>query len=164
MAAVALNLGAIMSCALSGLMVTYLGRRASFFLSFFGALVCSLGMFLTTKAFGGALIAWSFAVGFFAVSVFALLFIYVPELFETKIRATAMGFCVQAGRIVAAMAALTSGQLIGLFGGSYAMAGATVALFYVVGMVASLFVRIPTEDLLHAYPAQEPATDFMTSP
>lgn len=149
MAAIAQNLGAICSCALAGSMVTYLGRRGAFSLGFLGSLVCCLGLFLTTNTFGPPFIAWCFAIGFFSVLVFAVLFIYVPELFETKIRATGMGFSIQVGRVVAAAAALTGGQLISMFGGSYAAAGATVALFYVVGIVASMFVRTPTEDLLH---------------
>ena len=78
------------------------------------------------------------------------MFIYVPEIFETKLRATAVGFCIQFGRVAAAAAAITGGQLIGIFGGSYAMAGATVSLFYLVGIFASLFVKTPTEDLLHS--------------
>jgi MFS family permease len=107
-------------------------------------------MFLTTKTFGMPLIGWCFAVGFFAVLIFSLLFIFVPESYDTKLRATAMGFCIQVGRLVAAVAALTGGQLISAFGGSYATAGAMIALFYVVGIVASMFVKTPTEDLLHA--------------
>jgi MFS family permease len=157
LAAIALNLGAIFSCALSGLAITRLGRRASFSLCYIGALISCVAMFLTTKAFGPALVAWAFAVGFFAVMIFGFLFICVPERYDTNLRATAMGFCVQIGRLVAAVAALTSGQLIGLFGGSYAMAGATVALFYIVGIIASQFVTAPKEDLLHAT-VQEPAT------
>lgn len=149
LAAVCLNIGAIVSAAMSGLIVTFFGRRTSFCLSFLGALVSCLGMFLTTKVFGVQLLAWSFFVGFFAVLVFALLFIYVPESFETKLRATAVGFGIQTGRLVAAIAALAGGQLIGLFGGSYALAGSTITLFYLVGIVAALFVKEPTKDLLH---------------
>jgi MFS family permease len=147
--AIAQNVGAIMSCLLTGLLVSKLGRRASFCLSFLGALTCCLGMFLTTKAYSDTLLIWAYFVGFFATLVFALLFIYVPEIYETKLRATALGFCIQSGRIIAAVAAITGGQLIGIFGGSYAMAGAVVSLFYLVGIFASLFVKTPTEDLLH---------------
>jgi MFS family permease len=164
-AAFALNIGAICSAFLAGSMVIYLGRRASFAIGYMGALICCLGMFLTTKTFGMPLVAWCFAVGFFAVVIFTLLFIFVPESFETKLRATAMGFCIQVGRLVAALAALTGGQLISLFGGSYAMAGATVALFYVVGIVASAFVKPPKEDLLHMQPEYEAeAASVRTSP
>jgi len=168
--AIALNIGAIISCLLTGALVTRFGRRASFCGSFFGALVCCLGMFLTTKAFSTTLLVWAFCVGFFATLVFALLFIYVPEIYETKLRATAFGFCVQFGRVAAAVGAITGGQLIGIFGGSYATAASVVSLFYLVGIFASLFVKTPTEDLLHgnsdlfAQPLVETSTPQMIAP
>lgn len=149
MAAIALNIGAIASAFLTGTFVIALGRRATFAMFYIGALVCCLGMFCTTKTFGMPLIAWCFAVGFFAVGVFSALFIYVPESFATKLRATAVGCCVQAGRLAAAVAALTGGQLISMFNGSYAMAGAAVSLFFLVGIVASMFVKAPSQDLLN---------------
>jgi MFS family permease len=149
MAAIALNIGAIASAFLTGTFVIALGRRATFAIFYIGALVGCLGMFCTTKTFGMPLIAWCFAVGFFAVGVFSVLFIYVPESFATKLRATAMGCCIQAGRLAAAVAALTGGQLISMFNGSYAIAGAAVSLFFLVGIVASMFVKAPSQDLLN---------------
>jgi MFS family permease len=155
MAAIALNLGAIVSAFLTGAFVIGLGRRATFAMYYVGALACCLGMFLSTKSFGMPLVAWCFAVGFFAVGIFTTLFIFVPESYETKLRATAMGFCIQVGRLAAAAAALTGGQLIAMFGGSYAMAGAAVSLFYLVGIVASMFAKEPGQDLLHSEPVSK---------
>ncbi len=162
--AIALNIGGIASCLLAGLFVVTIGRRASFCLGFSGALISCLGLFLTTKAYSSTILAWVFCVGFFASLVFALMFIYVPEIYETKLRATAFGFSVQSGRIVAALAAITGGQLIGFFGGSYAAAGAVVSLFYLVGIFASLFVKTPTADLLHGISrtAPEPAESSLS--
>ncbi len=137
-AAIALNLGAILSAAVTGLIVDRIGRAGAFRLSFAGALASTTCMFLTVKAFGTALLAFVFAAGFFGVMPFVVLFIYVPELFEARIRGTAFGFSVQIGRIFAACAAIAGGHLIGMFGGSYALAGAAVALFYAVGILASL--------------------------
>jgi len=154
--AIVLNIGGITSSLLAGILVARFGRRASFFASFLGSLICCLGMFLNTKAYSNILLVWVFCVGFFATLVFSMLFIYVPEIYETKLRATAVGFCIQFGRVAAAIAAITGGQLIALFGGSYALAGATVALFSLVGIFASLFVRKPTEDLLHGVGASAP--------
>ena len=79
--AIALNIGAIVSCLLAGVFVNKLGRRLSFCLTFLGGLACCLGTFLTTKAFSSTLFIWAFCVGFFAVLPFALLFIYVPEIY-----------------------------------------------------------------------------------
>ncbi len=62
--AIVLNIGAIVSCLLTGLLVTKFGRRASFCISFLGALVCCIGMFFTTKAFTSTLLVWAFFIGF----------------------------------------------------------------------------------------------------
>jgi MFS family permease len=97
-------------------------------------------MFLTTKTFGPALLAWSFVAGFFVIAPYTYLFIYVPELFDTRLRATAFGLSIQFGRVFAGLAAILGGQLIGLFGGSYATAGACVSLFFLIGIVASFFL------------------------
>jgi hypothetical protein len=96
-------------------------------------------MFLTTKAFGPALLIYTFFAGCFVFAPFAYLFIYVPELFETRLRATAFAFCIQSGRLLCAAACLASGFLIaGPFHGSYALAGATMALVYILGLVITL--------------------------
>ncbi len=69
-----------------------------------------------------------------------MLFIYVPELFDTSMRATGFGFSYNSGRVFAAIAIVFGGQLIGMFGGSYALAGATVASVYLIGVLASFFM------------------------
>ncbi len=134
------DLGAILAAATGGIFVLWLGRRNAFRMAFTGALVSCIAMFLTVKAFGTGLFAWAFVVGFFVLAPYTYLFIYVPELFDTRLRATAFGFSIQLGRIFAGIAALIGGQLIGLFGGSYARACACVSLVYIVGLVATFFM------------------------
>jgi MFS family permease len=107
---------------------------------FGAAFLCTIGMFLTTKSYGPGLLAWSLIVGFFANMQFAALAIYIPEIFSTRILASAMGFCFGAGRVFAAMIALCGGQLIIMYGGSYAMASATLACIYIVGLIAAFFL------------------------
>jgi hypothetical protein len=65
---------------------------------------------------------------------------YAPELFNTHIRGTAVGFSVQSGRLIGALFALIGGQLIAVFGGSYPLAGSCVSLFYLVGIFATFFM------------------------
>jgi hypothetical protein len=76
----------------------------------------------------------------FATAPYTYLFIYVPELFNTHIRATAFSISIQAGRIFAGVLAITGGQLISKFSGSYAHAGACVSLVYVIGWIVSFFL------------------------
>lgn len=116
--------------------------------------ICCIAMFLTAKSYGIGLLCWAFAVGFFTEAPFVPLFIYLPELFPTEIRVTAFGISVQLGRFFAAAAAILAGQLIALFGGSYPMAGACVALVYIAGMCASLVLPQTKGEVLAI---QEPA-------
>lgn len=136
-----MNVGGIIGAVCAGTLVSYLDRKKSFLLVFTGGLISSLGMFLTVKSFGAALLAWTFAVGLFANLPFALLLIYLPEIFDTHLRGAAVGFTYNTGRILGAAAVLTSGQLIALFGGSYAAAGACCASLYIIGIIASLFIK-----------------------
>jgi len=141
-AAISQSLGNILGCATAGLLILSIGRKSAFRLAFAGALIVCPLMFLTTKTFGAPLLAWAFLAGYFVMAPFAYLFIYVPELFETRLRATAFAFVIQTGRILTGLACLLSGQLVGIFGGSYAMAGAAVASFYVLALIATLFMPV----------------------
>jgi hypothetical protein len=60
--------------------------------------------------------------------------LYFPELFPTRVRATGQGLCFNFGRLFAAIGALTQGQLVSIYDGSYAKAGSAVTLIYLVGM------------------------------
>lgn len=55
-------------------------------------------------------------------------------LFPTRVRATGQGLCFNAGRIVAAAGALTSGQLVAHYGG-YPQMGSVITLVYLGGFV-----------------------------
>jgi MFS transporter, SHS family, sialic acid transporter len=56
-------------------------------------------------------------------------------LFPTKVRATGQGFSYNFGRILAAVGALQTGNLLTLFGNDYAKACSIAAGVYVVGLV-----------------------------
>lgn len=134
------EIGMILSGFLGGLMIAKMGYKKSMALSFLAAFICATGMFLTTKSFGPALIAWILFTGFFAHVPFVILWTYIPELFETRIRSTAFGVCFNIGRFAAAVAALASGELIKVFGGSYALAASSIASVYLLGVIACKFM------------------------
>ncbi len=81
-----------------------------------------------------------FFVGGLTASFYGWLPLYLPELFPTRVRATGQGFSFNFGRILAAIGALQSGNLMSLsqFGStkvlSHAHACATMSLVYVIGM------------------------------
>ena len=65
--------------------------------------------------------------------------LYLPELFPTRVRATGQGLSFNFGRILAAVGALTQGQLVSYYDGSYAKAGAVITLIYLLGLVLIWF-------------------------
>jgi hypothetical protein len=67
--------------------------------------------------------------------------IYIPEVFASSMLASAAGITFGAGRIFSAVLAICGGQLIAFYGGSYALASATLSLVYVLGFVAAFYAK-----------------------
>jgi len=65
--------------------------------------------------------------------------LYLPELFPTRIRATGSGFCFNIGRVLAAVGALGSGELLRAFGGNYAFMGSVISIIYLAGLAVIWF-------------------------
>ena len=81
-----------------------------------------------------------FAVyGFFIQGVFSWTPIWLPELFPTRMRATAAGFIFNAPRLISAIAPLIAGTLIVGLGG-YGKAATIIGLFYILGLIAVPFL------------------------
>ncbi len=137
------DLGMIMSGILGGLIISKLGYRKCMGWTFTLAFIATVGMFTSFKEFTPLIFPCIFAVGFFAHVPFVLLWGYIPELYETRIRSTAFGVTYNVGRFVAAAATLLSGELIRVLGGSYAMAASWVAGIFLLGTVVSFFMPKP---------------------
>jgi SHS family sialic acid transporter-like MFS transporter len=133
-------LGAVFGAIAGALLGQSLGRRRAYFFLCVGSLA------VTALLFRGSLLGpevdWRFfavviLVGALTASFYGWLPLYLPELFPTRIRATGQGFGYNAGRILAAAGALSTGYLMtSVFHGSYAQAGATITLIYLVAMAA----------------------------
>src|SRR5262249_8331816 len=93
--------------------------------------------FLTVKTYGPELMMYCILVGVLTNIQFTSLQIYIPEAFSTPVLGTAAGIIYGGGRIFAVVLALCGAQLIAFYGGSYALATATLSLAYAVGFVAS---------------------------
>jgi len=112
-----------------------IGRRpAYFFLCFFSVLSC-IFLFRFVHEYGPLFLVAATLVGFFTASFFGWLPLYLPELFPTRVRATAQGVSFNAGRILAAVGAWNMGSIMGYFDESYSKAGLAIALIYVLGMI-----------------------------
>ena len=80
-----------------------------------------------------------FVIGASTASFYGWLPLYLPELFPTRVRATAQGLSFNFGRVFAALGALGSGQLVAFYEGDYARMAATISLVYTLGLLAICF-------------------------
>jgi MFS transporter, SHS family, sialic acid transporter len=127
--------GAIIGCLLGAWVGGRIGRRAAYSLLCLGSLVSCALLFRGVDTYGPAFLVLSFVVGGVTASFFGWLPLYLPELFPTRVRATAQGFAYNAGRVFAAVGALQMGALMREFDGSYARAAAVITLVYALGLV-----------------------------
>ena len=91
-----------------------------------------------------ALLIVAVANGFFSSGQFAWMTIYLPELFPTRVRGTAMSLVFDTSRAVAVLCPVLAGWFISFLGGIGA-AGATMSLIYVVGLIVTPFAGPETK-------------------
>lgn len=129
------GIGAIFGTIGGALLGNVIGRRGTFTLLCLGSLISAVVFFQINKTFGPLFLATVFVAGGLTASFYGWLPLYLPELFRTNVRATAQGFSFNFGRILAAVAALQTGTLVGLFPGGLPVACSVMSLVYVVGMM-----------------------------
>jgi len=129
------SIGAILGCIVGPLLGNAVGRRPAYFgLCLLSLLMCGF-LFRTSAAYDIQFILTTGVVGMVTASFYGWLPLYLPELFPTRVRATGQGLSFNFGRILAALGAVGTGQLLSAFDGSYARACGTITLVYVIGMV-----------------------------
>ena len=131
--------GAICGCVCGPLLAHVWGRRLSYFLLCALSLCSCEILFLTVHSYGPVLLVLAVIVGFFTATFYGWLALYLPELFPTRVRATAQGLSYNFGRIFAGICALGAGRLTSHYDGDYARMASRITLIYVVGMIAVLF-------------------------
>ncbi len=131
------GIGAIIGTIGGALLGNVISRRATFTLLCLGSFISSVIFFQINSSFGPLFLATVFVAGGLTASFYGWLPLYLPELFKTNVRATAQGFSFNFGRILAAVAALQTGNLIGLFKGIGGLptACSIMSLVYIVGML-----------------------------
>jgi len=135
--------GAIVGYIVLGLSADSLGRKPTTWLYYLGALIVTLCLFLLARDWHLLLVLVA-ASGFFTSGQFAWMTIYLPELFPTAVRGTAMSLVFDSSRLIAGMGPLLAGWLIASLGG-IGTAAATMSLIYIVGLMVTPFAGPETK-------------------
>jgi MFS family permease len=136
-AALMFTVGSIAGCLVFGLLADRFGRKPSTWLYYLGALALSWWFFLRVDDWD-ALIVMATALGFFVSGQFAWMTIYLPELFPTRVRGSAISIVFDGSRTIAALGPLLAGWLASSFGG-IPTAATMMALIYIIGLVVTPF-------------------------
>ena len=128
-----LNVGALAGYLSFGPLAERVGRRRVFALMCVGSLVMLPVTFLTPRTYTHVLLLLPL-LGFFNNGIFSGFPIYLPELYPTRIRATAAGFCFNIGRVLAATGPFVTGYLV-IKLGSFGLAASAVAVVYIIGLL-----------------------------
>src|SRR5262249_32544003 len=130
-----LNGAAIIGYAGFGFLADVFGRKpvtmAYFALAFLSVPV----FFIWTQDLTLLLLAGAFS-GIFVSGQFTWMSAWLPELFPTRVRATATAFVFNAPRLISWTGPLISGWLIANFGG-FSQAAVVIATVYILGLVAA---------------------------
>ena len=97
-------------------------------------------LFRTPQTFGPGFLTGVFAVGLTTAAFYGWAPLYLPELFPTRIRATAQGIAYNFGRIFAGIGTLVlTGAMLDRFKSDLPASLAFTSLVYVVGLVLIWF-------------------------
>ena len=86
--------------------------------------------------------------GYFVFGVFSGHAVYLPELFPTHVRATAVSFCNGTGRIITSFGPLVAGLMVGFFGGQFSRAAAVMTCFAALSILAMILGRETRDEQL----------------
>ncbi len=129
------GIGAIVACLIAPLVAALLNRRIAYFLLCLVSLITCQLLFRTFTEYTFGFLVMTFIVGGVSAAFYGWLPLYLPELFPTRVRATAQGIAFNSGRILAGIGAISGG----LLSKEYAKMGALISLIYVVGMIIIWF-------------------------
>jgi MFS family permease len=136
-AGMVIGLGAIVGCLLAPLIAAVLNRRIAYFLLCLGSLISCQILFRHFTDYTWGFLAMSFVVGGITAAFYGWLPLYLPELFPTRVRATAQGVAYNFGRIAAGVGAVTGA--VAAQGEGFAKIGVYVSMIYILGMVIIWF-------------------------
>jgi MFS family permease len=135
MSGIVIAIGAIIGSLAAPLIAGVLNRRTAYFLLCLASLIsCQIFFRRFTDYTTGFLIMAS-VVGGITAAFYGWLPLYLPELFPTRVRATAQGVAFNFGRIAAGVGAITGAMV----GKDFAQIGVYISFIYAVGMLIIWF-------------------------
>lgn len=124
---------AIIGATSVGFIADKIGRRPALAIAFTGYFVTNYLLFSIQGGFNPQFYLWESLLGFFIGQSIGICYIYVPELFPTRIRGTGTGFCFNMGRVGGALGVIFSSELVRWFGGSYPLAAISISYIILSG-------------------------------
>jgi MFS family permease len=121
-----------------GFLADAIGRKPTAMLFYAMCLILTPIVYLWARDINTLLVCVG-VFGFFSVGIWAWAPVWLPELFPTRMRGTAVAFCFNAPRFISCLGPLIAGTLIVSLGG-YGPAATTVGLFFILGLVAAPFL------------------------
>ncbi|MBK8090600.1 MAG: MFS transporter [Verrucomicrobiaceae bacterium] len=131
--------GAIIFTMVAALMGDKFGRRITYTILCVATIIAALLFYQTNESYTNWFLFTGFLIGGISASFYGFFPLYFPELFPTQVRATGQGFCFNFGRVLAAIGALQTANLMSYFGGSFAKAGSVLCFIYLLGIVLVWF-------------------------
>jgi MFS family permease len=137
------SLGGIVGYIAFGFIADVIGRRATIALYSVGTIAagCILYLYLTAYQPWYPVVLPIF--GFFVFGTFSGFAVYLPELFPTQVRATAVGFTTGSARVITSFGPLVAGLLVSTFGSFNKVTGlfCCLAIFSIIAVVVGRETR-----------------------
>jgi MFS family permease len=141
------GIGGIVGYAVFGFIADWIGRRPTVVLYNLGTIASGLYLYLGADSYDLYPVLLPI-FGFFVFGVFSGHAVYLPELFPTHVRATAVSFCNGSGRVITSFGPLVAGLLVIPFGGDFAKATAIMTCFAALSILAMWLGRETRDDTL----------------
>lgn len=137
-AGMAYTTGSIVGYASFGFLADAFGRKPVTIVYMVLALVLTPVLFLWTRDLN-LLLFLAFLNAIFSNGQYSWMPVWLPELYPTRMRATAMAFAFNGPRFIAFLGPLFAGTLIVYFGG-FGYAATIISLIYILGLGAVMFL------------------------
>jgi MFS family permease len=137
-AGMAYTIGSVLGYLSMGFLMDGVGRKPVTIAFFVVALLMTPVLFFVTTDLK-LLLLLATVNAFFSNGQYTWMPVWLPELYPTRMRATALAFAFNAPRFIAFLGPLLAGTMITQFGG-FGHAAMVLASIYVVGIIAAFFL------------------------